>query len=180
MYNRKYFTQIWGDKESFLRSWYDSGFNGDPMLTDDAIRKIYLHLMARYKNSPIAYNDETQFEFRVFSMIEQYGPTWAKKLELQKKARALTDDEIVVGPRNINNHANNPSTLPSTASLEELQKIDMQSTNITKRAKLDAYGSVYNMLKDDITKTFIDRFKVLFMPIVAPQHVPLWIDEEEE
>lgn len=46
-------------------------------------------LYARYGNNPIANYDETQFKYKVFSVIFQYGPTWEKRLSVQETLRGM-------------------------------------------------------------------------------------------
>ena len=69
----------------------------------------------------------------MFSIIYQYGPTWEKRLDIQKSLRGLTEEDIRGGTRQINNHAWNPGTEPSTATLDELTTTNEQtSTKYTK------------------------------------------------
>jgi hypothetical protein len=76
----------------------------------------------------------------MFSVIFQYGPTWEKKLDIQEKLRDLTEAEILAGAKAIYNHAFNPETTPSTASLEELNYINDQNITNYKKSKLEAYS----------------------------------------
>lgn len=134
---------------------------------------IYYLLIARYSNSVIAASDENRFKYQLFSMIFQYGPTWAKELDIQKKVRALTEDEMREGTRNTVNNAANPSTMPSTIDTEELPYVNQQNVSKAKRSKVDGYALVLALLKDDVTETFIKRFEKLFRTIVEPEQA-LW------
>jgi hypothetical protein len=102
-----------------------------------------------------------------------YAPIWKKKSEIQAKIRELNldDEEILKGTKMIYNHSNNPSTFPSTSSLDELPTIDDQNTATRKYGKLDAYARLYELIDRDITKEFIDKFRKLFIIIVdrSPQ-----------
>ena len=109
----------------------------------------------------------------------QYGPTWKKELEIQKKVRALTEDELREGTRNTVNNAENPSTAPSTADTEELPYVNQQNISKVKRSKVDGYALVLSLLKDDVTEEFIRRFQKLFLNIVEPER-PLWYITESE
>ena len=104
-----------------------------------------------------------------------YGPAWQKRLEIQGKLLALTDDELVKGTTAIHNSALNPSTSPSTQSLEELQYINAQNTTKFKKSKLEGYSSLYAIIETDVTEKFIDKFKKLFITVVAPEK-PLWYE----
>ena len=49
-----------------------------------------------------------------------------------------------------------------------------------KRSKLEAYSALFDILSRDVTKEFINQFKVLFLVIAQPE-LPLWyITEIEE
>lgn len=179
MFNRKLFRDIFPSVDDFVSGWLDSGLDEDPIITVAAIKKTYMLLFAKYSNSPITNNDEEQFKYKVWSIIFQYCPNWLKKLELQKKLRDLTDDELVIGEKTISNHAMNPSTLPTTSTTSELDKIDAQNVSIIKKSKINAYSQVYGLLSDNVTENYISRFKDLFMKVVARQCVPLWEGEDE-
>lgn len=134
---------------------------------------IYYLLLSNYANSVIASDDENRFKYKVFSTIFQYGPTWAKELETQKAIRELSLDELQEGTRNIVNAAANPSTTPSTQDTEELPYVNNQNVSKTKRSKVDGYALLLSLLKDDVTESFMNRFKPLFLNIVEPER-PLW------
>lgn len=178
-YNRKYLMQIWEDRETFVADFQDSGLDEDNLISEESLKKLFLLLYARYGNNPIANQDENQFKYKVYSIVYQYGPTWQRKIEIQKTLRGLSETDLLTGQKTINNHAFNPSTAPSTSTLDELPKIDAQTTSINKRSKLDAYNTLWNILETNVTANFLDKFKDLFMKVVAPQH-PLLYESEED
>lgn len=138
---------------------------------------VYALLYARYGNDPIASSDVNRFKFQLFSIIFSHGGTWQKKVELQKAIRTLDLNEARKGNRNIDNHAYNPPTEPSTATLDELPYIDQQSTYGSKKGLLETYGQISLMLENDVTEDFIARFRVLFNYWATPGR-PLWYANE--
>ena len=92
----KHFSQFWGnDVDAFLA---DCKASGIPLkISDDNTKTLYWLLLAEFANSTIANADENQFKNRLNATIFRYGPTWEKRLEIQEKIRALTDDEIGTG-----------------------------------------------------------------------------------
>ena len=177
--NHKHFSQFWEmDDDAFYQ---DAKSSGIPLLVDESTTKtIYWLLLAEFANSTIANRDENQFKNRLFATIFRYAPTWAKRMEIQSKVRALTDEDIFRGSREIINKAEHPGTEPSTASLEELMQIQEQTSMLHKRDKLTAYGNLMMLLETDVTAEFIDRFRPLFLKVVAPQHPLLFENEEYE
>lgn len=63
----------------------------------------------------------------------------------------------------------NPEIEPDTQTLEELPYINSQNTSKYKKGKLDALAALYEVLSRDVTKEFINQFRVLFLVIVQPE-----------
>ena len=175
----KKFHEFWGyDADAFLD---DAKENGIPLLiSDDTTRTAYFLLLAEFANSTIGNDDENQFKNRLFATIFRYGPTWEKRLDVQAKIRALTEEEISRGAKQIINKAEHPGTQPSTASLEELQMISEQTAVSSKRDKLTGYNNLLALLETDVTASFIDRFRPLFMKCVAPERPTLYRNTVED
>lgn len=182
-YRNRKFTDIWGDYESFFEDYTSSKLDNMSSEFPDNITTLYYLLYARYGNSTIASSDENQFKYKVFTLIFMYGPTWAKRLELQKQIRGLSIEELRLGATAIHNHAYNPSTAPSTQSLDELTYINDQNVQKYKKSLGEAYGVLIQLLETDVTAYFLDRFKNLFLTVVEPE-LPLWyvtdLDELQE
>lgn len=165
------FCDIWPSANQFMNDFKDSKITVD--LSDENINNIYYLLYSRYGNSTLANFDENQFKYGVWSIIFEYGPTWQKRLELQKAIRNLTEKELLEGNKTIQNHAFNPSSEPTTATLEEINYINDQQTTNFKRSKLSAYQMQWSMLETNVTKQFLDKFRDLFLRIVQP-YSPLY------
>lgn len=162
----KKFTEIYESVNDFI---YDYNNLALPrtISVDNAIILYYL-LYAKYANNFITNIDETQFKYKLFSIVFEYGPTWEKRLDIQKKLREISDDDLLKGAKAIYNHAYNPSTEPSTQTLTELTYINDQNTTNYKKSKMDAYTQLWNLLATDVTEAFLDRFSVLFKKFISP------------
>lgn len=171
------FTDIFPDVNTFITEYKASGIEAG--LSDNTVTTLFYLLYGRYGNSNIASSDENTFKYRVWSTIFMYGPTWEKRLDIQKKLRDLTDDEIRSGSFAIFNHALNPSTAPKVASETELDYIDNQNTSRYTKGKLEGYGYLWDLLSTDVTKYFLDMFQPLFLTIVEPEY-PLWYKTQIE
>ena len=169
----KHFSQFWGtDVDSFISDLKGSGI---PLLiSENTARTAYWLLLAEYANSTIANADETQFKNKLYATIFKYAPTWEKRMEIQQKLREMSEEEIAQGAKQILNKAEHPGTLPSTASLEELQMISEQNVASNKRDKLTGYNHLLALLEVDVTSEFLDKFKRLFMTVVAPERPLLY------
>ena len=92
-YDTKLFTQIWDEATDFV---YDYKHVGIPTTISDANATTLFYLLyARYGNSPIANYDETQFKYKIFSVIFQYGPTWEKRLSVQQTLRDMQLSDLI-------------------------------------------------------------------------------------
>ena len=182
-YSTVLFTDVWSSLEEFSDDFDDSPYGSMTSLfadKDDVLGITFYQLYAKYGNSPIANNDINQFKYKVFGIMFSFGPTWEKRLDIQAKVRALTESDILLGSKAIHNRAENPSTTPSTGSLDELTYINGQDTSTIKRSKLDAYGYLWDLLDTDVTTEYINRFRVCFKQFVRPEEPMLFVTEDEE
>lgn len=184
MYNTKLFTEVWDNAESFLAEYKESPFFvTNNTLSDDHVELTYFLLYNKYGNNPIANYDINQFKYKVFGVMFQYGPAWVTKLNIQEKVRSLgvaDDSEIYKGSKAIYNHAFNPETTPKTGDLEEINYINDQNTTQYKKSKLEGLATLAEVLRDDVTATFIEKFRKMFNPFVKPVRHKIYVEEEEE
>lgn len=180
-YSTELFCDIWEKEEDFANDFNESPFSD--YITSNNIPVIYYLLYARYGNNPIANRDINQWKFKIFSVMYQYGPAWEKRLDIQHKIRTLTEDDLLTGSKAIHNHAFNPSTAPSTGSLQELTYINDQNTSSFKKNKLEAYTLQWDLIKTDVTEEFLVKFKKCFKTFVSSEQPLIFVtenDEEEE
>lgn len=183
-YSTVLFCDIYTDVDEFIADYKntsDDFVNGiPPMISDTNATTLFYLLYGRYGNNPIANRDITQFKYKLFSVIFQYGPTWEKELWVQSQIRTLTVDDIKQGSKAIYNQALNPSTAPSTGSLEELTYINQQNTTNYKKGPLDGYAMLMELLKADVTEDFLKKFNICFKKFVSSERPLLYVTEEDE
>lgn len=177
-YENKRFTDIYSTIDAFIEDYNTCGI--PTIISEDSIRILFYLLYARYGNNPIANSDENQFKYKVFSIIFQYGPTWEKRLEIQANLRDLSIEEAAEGARSIYNHAYNPSSGPSTGTTDELNFINDQNVSKFKKSKTDAAMDLWDLLRVDVSETFLIQFRKLFIPIVQPQETYIFTTVSEE
>lgn len=167
-------TEVWGDVDEFLKDYHNTVFTNS--ISDTSATTLYYLLYATYGNRGIKASDINRFKYKLFSTIYKYGPTWQKRLEIQEALRELDLDELRESSRVIYNHSMNPSTKPSTQTLDELITINDQNVTKHKRSKTDAYALLIGLLDTDVTEEFLAKFKSLFS-ITGPTS-PLWYTTE--
>lgn len=160
VYRTNTFQEIWDSAAKFVAEYKANGIK--TTISDENCTTLYYLLYAKYGNNPIASSDENRFKYAVWATIFKYGPTWEKRLEIQDKLRALSEDDLLRSGKSIINHAYNPSTEPSTGSLQELPGINEQNTNQYVKSKIDAYASLMDLLRTDVTEQFLGEFRKLF------------------
>lgn len=146
-------------------------------ISETNCKTLFYLLYAKYGSSHFANENEVQAKLKIFSTIFKYGPTWEKKLEIQAAVRSLQLSDLQEGAKQINNHANNPNTAPSTDELEELNYIDEQHTTNYKKNAVDAYMSQWDMLATDVTEEFLSRFNKIFMVVTIEENSYLYEEE---
>jgi len=181
-YITKTFVQVFPSYEVFKKDYDDlislvSG--GVAPLTEDNVRATFYLLFARYGNNPIVNYDETQFKFKLMTVIATYGPVWERKKAIQKSLRDLSEAELLQGAKQIYNHAFNPSTEPTTAELEEVTHINDQNTTNNKKSKMEAYSILWANLHVDATDEYINKFKNCFSRFVGDQFPIIYIEEDD-
>lgn len=172
------FSDVWTNSDDFLNEYTSAGIPSN-IPRANATTLFYL-LYAKYGNSTIASSDINRFKYNLFSIIWQYGPNWVKRLEVQEKLRQLSDEELREGARAIYNAAKNPSTDPTNFTDQELQYIDGQNVTKHKKGKVEGYAMLIELLDDNVTESFLSRFKKLFKSFVMPEIPLLYEDEGEE
>ena len=178
-YRTRTFAQIFPSLEEFNKMYDEVQI--PKKLTADSIATLFYLLYGRYGNSHIAFTDENQFIYGVFSTIFMYGPSWEKRLEIQDNLRNLSEDDILKGSEATYNHAFNPTKqLPGgTSSRDGLEYINDQNKTLYTRSKMEGYANLIDLLETDVTAEFIEKFKKLFIYIVAPDAPLLYATERE-
>ena len=180
-YDTILFTDVWDDVAEFKSDFAASPFTGSiKATTPDNVSIVFYLLYARYGNNPIANNDVDQWKMKIFSVIYQYGPSWEKRLDIQAKLRALSENDLRKGSEAVHNHANNPSTSPSTYDDGHLAYINDQNVTLYQKPKMEAYAQLWDLIDTDVTEEFIQRFKNCFKTFVAPEKPLLFVSESEE
>lgn len=180
-YSTMKFTDVWDEASEFAAEYKGSGlYISNAKISDDSVATVFYLLYARYGNSPIANRDVNQFKYKVFATIMQYGPTWEKNLAIQKSLRDLTDAQVREGSFAMYNQAINPSTTPSTDTTSPLTYINQQNTTRFTKSPLDGYATLLELLNKDVTKEFIDKFKICFKTFVQPERPLIYVSEEDE
>jgi hypothetical protein len=171
------FIEVFPDIDTFTTSINGAGI---PLSfqENNTLSTIYYLLLGRYANDIIASSDTGRFVTECASLIFQYGPTWERNMKVQEELRALDIEQLKVGAIDIHNHSYNPGSAPSTQTMEELPTINDQNVSKRKRSAPEAYSLLMSLMDDTLTDKFLDKFRKLFLRLVAPT-TPVLYDVEE-
>ena len=189
MYNNSYygnyrtetFKEIWKSHTEFIEDYKVSKINssaellGQDTFSDAQLTMIYYLLYSRYANSSHASSNIYQFKYSVFATIFMYAPSWLKRLEIQKKMRDLSEDELREGAIQWSDLAENPGTVIPAGDL--IDGLKSQNVGRSKKSKLQAYAALAELLKTDVSNDFLSKFQRLFIRVVMPDY-PLWYENE--
>lgn len=172
VYNLRSFGDIFPTAEDFLTEYTDSGLVLESnKVSDTYIKTLWYLICSRYRNSRPKMEDENRFKAAIFSIIFEYGPTWEARLKAQHELRKLLDDPdgaLLEGATAIYNHSINPSRPPAVDAFEPLPTVNDQNANKWKKGKLEAYATLMDSLKTDVTESFLSRFDKLFREWLEP------------
>lgn len=174
----KTFIEVFPTSTDFVSNFTESVYK--EYITDTSkLEIIYDLLLSKYENSRISSINVTSWKRQVNSILFSYGPTFIKKLEIQKTLRELTEKDITTGAVNKNTHGYNPSDVPGTSNSDtEIETVNEQSLQKYTKGKLDGYANLWELLANDITSSFIGKFKKLFMSVIDIDDVLSRLEEE--
>lgn len=176
-YNRfrtRTFIEIFPNVEEFKMTYSESALGE---ITDASLQKLYFLLLGRYGSSHISYSSEDLFKAAICGIIFEYGPSWQKRLDLQKQIRELED--YTEGSRALHNHSYNPSTDPSTLTDQILETIDDQNVTKYKKAPLEGLSLAYSTIVTDVTEAFLGKFRRLFVKVLMTGNPLLYATYED-
>ena len=162
------FSEVWPTADAFMADW--EIFKVDCQLFDlttEDVRKSYFILASEYAFSH-HIGSKDQWKYMLFMRLCEYLPYLVKDLEIQSNLLKMNLDELREGSKAIYNSALNPGTPHTTTSTKELDYINSQNTTNYKKSKVDAWASLIQILDADLVKTFLNRFKNLFIKTAYP------------
>lgn len=168
-YNTKLFSDVYPNFTYFKYS-FDSEFDSyaKDCISETSLKSLYWLLYSRYGSNPIANYTVALFKSKIVAVTFAKGPTWEKRLALQKKLRDLSDDDLLTGAKTILNKALHDERKPGTDTSDELPYLNAQDVSKVKRSKIDAYSYLMDVLKTDVTEEFLQSFSKLFSKFVSP------------
>ena len=146
-YRQYKFTDVYDNADDFVADYKDNGF--PTTIKDDSANVLFYLLYSRYGNNTIASSDLTRFKYKMFGTVWQYGPTWEKKLDIQKMLREYTEEQILAGEGYTSESDN---TVTSTTSGQKSSTLDKTGSG-SKTSATDSETNVTTSGTNNTTVT---------------------------
>lgn len=171
----KRFKDIFASYEEF-KDWYlATGLSDDEF--DVPSKKTFILIANEYNDSHIAYSEEgfkEHFANDIYTFYKEFEETTKSIIDLMR----LTDEEISISDSIIVNTASIPETVGSTDD-ETVDFVSSQQKNINKKGLLQIKKEQLSNKRTFTVKTFLKRFKHLFIKILSSSY-NFVVEEPEE
>lgn len=161
----------------FYETWQDSPFY-DSNLTENDLKDVYNHLLARYYNWHYVYLDDLGIALNTMHIIHDYYPNCKARLGLVNDLRALTTEDFQKSGISIDSQGSNPKIATNMDELIDL--VDSQNASFQLRSEEGAIRAKFNSLYDGVMDEFIDRFKDLFVKLYSGVNNYIYQNPREE
>lgn len=175
-FNTKLFKNIFSSYQDFV-SWYVSTPLSDNE-SDVPSEKTFSLIAYEYNDSHVNSTVES-FKQKFANDIYTYYKEFEATTESIKELMAMTDEEIAIAGNMITNIANIPETASDTNE-ETVDFISQQQKMINKKGKLQIKREQLSNKRAYTTKTFLNRFRHLFIKIISPAYTNVYGEPEGE
>ena len=160
--NSRTFSEIYESYDDFASDLNSFGYDFSRFKEQD-LKLTFAFLVTRYGDCEIlSYENVYRWKMRLQYIIFTYGQEWAIKREIQNQILDIKEEDLQRSSVQISNVAENPATIPDTNTITELEYINKQVTNATKRDKLSILILKYGSLTSVANEKYINTFKDLF------------------
>lgn len=175
-YETRLFKNIFPDYQSFS-DWYRSTPLSDGV-EDVPSLKTFTLIAFEFNDSHTSLSVESfkeRFANDIYTYYREFEATSKSIIDLMN----LTDEEISIADSMITNFANIPETESST-NIEEVDFITNQQKAINKKGKLQIKKEQLSNKRTFTVKTFLNRFRHLFIKIISPAYTFVVAEPDEE
>lgn len=158
-----YFKDIFPDYKSFVDFYKSTPLSSSE--DDYPSEKTFSLILYEYADSHVAMSDESfkqRFSVDIYTYYREFEST-TKAIEDMLK---LKDDDIAVEFSHIVNIASIPET-PSNTDVEKVDFLTQQEKQINKKGLLQIKREQLSSKRAFTVRTFLNRFKHLFIRILA-------------
>lgn len=165
-YNTRLFKNIFPTYSDF-KTWYQSSGLSDNS-EDVPSLKTFTLIFNEYSCSHCCMSVDDfkgRFANELFTYYKEFEATTKAISDLM----ALTDKDIRISDRIINNTADIPETT-STTDAEEVDYISAQQKQISVKGNLQVKRELLSSKRAFTVKSFLNKFKHLFIKVISPSY----------
>ena len=140
--------------------------------------KTFALIYNEYADCHVAFTDESfldRFANDLYTFYKEFEQTTKAIDDLMN----LSDNDISIADRMITNIANIPETTSSTDA-EEVDYITQQQKSINKKGTLQVKKEQLSNKRAYTVRSFLNKFRHLFIKIISPTYNTVYIEEEGE
>lgn len=175
-FDTKLFKNIFPSYKDFV-SWYTSTPLSDNS-SDVPTEKTFTLIAYEYNDSHVNLSVES-FKEHFANDIYTYYREFEETTKSINDLMSMTDEEIAIAGNMITNIANIPETASDTNE-ETVDFISQQQKMINKKGKLQIKREQLSNKRAYTTKTFLNRFRHLFIKIISPAYTNVYGEPEGE
>ena len=175
-FDTRLFKNIISDYESF-KTWYTSLPLSDG--EEDVPSEKTFTLIAYEYNDCHSCFDPVIFKQKFANDLYTYYKEFEATTKSIDDLMALTDEDISIDNKVITNMADIPET-ENTTDVEEVDFVSQQTKNINKKGKLQIKREQLSNKRAYTVKTFLKRFRHLFVKVGTPSYVNVIMEPEED
>lgn len=176
MHNSLLFKNIFQSYQDF-KNWYISTPLSDSQ-EDVPSEKTFTLIAYEYNNSSVNSSIES-FKQRFANDIYTYYKEFEATTKAIDELMRMTDEEISVDNNLITNLANIPEYEVDT-NVDSVNFVSSQQKTISKKGNLQIKREQLSNKRTYTVKTFINRFRHLFIKIISPSYTYVVGEEEGE
>lgn len=160
------FKNVFPDYEHF-RNWYlQTGLSDDE--NDVPKLRTFTLIFNEFSDNHICLSVDS-FKCRFSNDLYTYYKEFEETTENIKLLMNLNDEDIAISGSEIINSANIPEEASST-SVEEVDFISNQQKTIRRKGKLQIRREQLSNKRTYTVKTFLNRFRHLFIKVISPSY----------
>ena len=173
-FQNKTFSELWPDANSCVSDYTSpqTVFPKSDEVTDASIANTFYPIAySKFAARQIANANMNLFKTKFFYTIYVYGPEFLKELEIKKKLRGLSEDDILAGSKQVANVSTSPGQA-LTEPDEQLQGVDQQTRMKWTKSKMEGYANLLSLIDSTFIERFASRFDKLFKKVTIGPKPP--------
>lgn len=163
---------------TFKYVYHEGQTDEKTIILDIPTIKTFALIFHEYCDNNIACSNDS-FLMKYANILSTYYKEYEQTSKAITRLMELTSEDIAIDNYNITNSAEVPETESST-NVEEVDYITVQQKNFTKKGNLQISKELLYNKKSYTTRTFLNRFRYLFIRILSNGYTGVYGNEGDE